>query len=150
MVSQSSAVRAQTRMETGAGISIVGRRNALELAIKNRSERTLGSVITTLQSAELIAGVILHPLQVFPDDRGFFAELARLGSPGIAEKMTPSSERHIQISTTLSYPGTIKAIHYHYEQTDLWVPIGGMMQVILYDLRFESTTFGAIKASKSC
>jgi dTDP-4-dehydrorhamnose 3,5-epimerase-like enzyme len=86
----------------------------------------------------------------FPDDRGFFAELARLGSAGIAEKMTPSSERHIQISMTLSYPGAIKAIHYHYEQTDLWAPIVGMMQVILYDLRFESTTFGAIKASKSC
>jgi dTDP-4-dehydrorhamnose 3,5-epimerase len=144
MVSQSLSAGTQIRMEAEAGISIVGRRNGLELAIKNRSERTLGSVIRTLQSAGLIADVILHPLQVFPDDRGFFAELARLGSAGIAEKMTPSSERHIQISTTLSYPGTIKAIHYHYEQTDLWASIGGMTQVILYDLRLESPTFGAI------
>src|SRR3989442_9264920 len=90
MVSPSSA-GAQTRAEADAGISIVGRRNGLELAIKHRSEKTLGSVITRLQSAELISGVVIHPLEIFPDDRGFFGELARLGSPGIAEKITPSA-----------------------------------------------------------
>src|SRR5207244_13496506 len=83
-------------------------------------------------------------MQVQADDRGFFAELARLGSSGIAARMVPAGERKIQISTTLTYPGTIKAIHYHYMQTDLWAPIAGMLQVFLCDLRRSSATFGLI------
>ncbi len=137
-----SPTKAQDRAE--AEISVVGQRNGLDLAIQRRVEKTLGSVITTIQSSELIAGVVLGPLEIFPDDRGFFAELARLGSPGLAEKFIPNAERRIQISATLSYPGAIKAIHYHYEQTDLWAPIGGMLQVFLYDLRRESPTFARI------
>ena len=142
MASQTPATGIPPREQTG--ISVLGRRNGLELAIKHRSEKTLGSIIARIQSSELISGVALHLLEIFPDDRGFFTELARLGTPGVAEKMIPTTERHIQISATLSYPGTIKAIHYHYHQTDLWVPIGGMFQVFLYDLRCESSTFGRI------
>jgi len=67
-----------------------------------------------------------------------------LGTPGIAGNMTSDAERRIQISTTLTYPRTIKAIHYHYEQTDVWAPITGMLQVFLYDLRRGSPTFGLI------
>jgi hypothetical protein len=74
-------------------------------------------------------------MQVHPDDRGFFMELARPGADGIASKMLPDGQRQIQISGTLAYPGTIKAIHFHYHQTDLWVPISGMIQVFLCDLR---------------
>jgi len=40
-----------------------------------------------------------------------------------------------QVSAALSYPGTIKAFHYHLDQTDLWVPASGMFQVTLVDLR---------------
>ena len=125
-------------------IVALGARDDLQLAILRRSARTLGSVITQPQSAELIAGVIIEPLQIFADDRGCFAELARLGRSGIAEKMIPGGDRRVQVSLTLTYPGTIKAIHYHFQQTDLWVPISGMMQVFLYDLRRGSSTFGRI------
>lgn len=48
-----------------------------------------------------------------------------------------------QISAALSYPGTIKAFHFHRQQTDLWVPMAGMFQVALVDLRTDSPSFGA-------
>jgi dTDP-4-dehydrorhamnose 3,5-epimerase len=47
-----------------------------------------------------------------------------------------------QVSAALSYPGTIKAFHYHLLQTDLWVPAVGMFQVALVDLRIGSRTYG--------
>jgi len=122
----------------------LGVRNGLELAIKRRSEKTLGKIISQPSAPDLIIGVAIEPLVVFPDDRGFFAELARLGNKGITEGMAPDARRRIQVSTTLTYPGTIKAIHYHYEQTDLWAPVSGMLQVFLCDLRRSSETFGLI------
>ncbi len=128
----------------GEEIVALDARNDLDLAILRRREKSLGSVITQPYSAELIAGVAIEPLQIFADDRGCFAELARLGRSGIAEKMVSGGDRRIQVSLTLTYPGTIKAIHYHFQQTDLWVPISGMMQVFLYDLRRGSSTFGRI------
>jgi len=121
----------------------LGTRNGIELALVRRSAKTLGKVISKPNSADLIDGVQIEPLQVYPDDRGFFTELARLGK-GLAAKMVPDDLRKIQVSLTLTYPGTIKAIHYHSEQTDLWAPVSGMVQVFLYDLRRNSRTFGAI------
>src|SRR5712691_2381779 len=125
-------------------ITLIGARNGLELAIKPTSARSIGKVISRPDSPDLIAGVAIQQLQVHPDDRGFFTEVARLGSAGIASRMIPDGERSIQVSTTLTYPGTIKAIHYHFIQTDLWAPITGMFQVLLYDLRSCSATFGLI------
>lgn len=126
-----------------AQIVPLGTRNNIEMGILRRSEKTLGKIIAKPNSPDLIDGVQIEPLAVYPDDRGFFAELARLGK-GLAGKMVPEGPRQIQVSLTLTYPGTIKAIHYHSEQTDLWAPISGMVQVFLYDLRVRSKTFGAI------
>jgi dTDP-4-dehydrorhamnose 3,5-epimerase len=125
------------------GVLSLGNINGIELAIRRRSEKTLGAVITKPDSSELIQGVRIEPLQLHPDDRGFFTELARLGQ-GLAANMVPSGEHKIQVSLTLTYPGTIKAIHFHSQQTDLWAPVSGMVQVFLYDLRQQSPTFGQI------
>jgi len=126
-----------------SGIVPLGTRNGIEMAIARRTGKTLGKIIAKANSPDLIEGVLIEPLQVYPDDRGFFCELARLGK-GLASKMLPDDQRKIQVSLTLTYPGTIKAIHYHAEQTDLWAPVSGMVQVFLYDLRRNSSTFGAI------
>lgn len=128
---------------TDGGIVPLGAPNGIELAILRRKEKTTGSVIARLDSPDLIHGVRIEPLELLPDDRGFFMELARLGK-GLASEMLPTDHRKIQISFTLTYPGTIKAIHYHSQQTDLWTPVAGMVQVFLYDLRRQSPTFGAI------
>ncbi len=122
----------------------LGQRNGLELAVQPQERRSIGDVIVSPDSSALIAGVRIQPLRIYPDDRGFFTELARLGSGGLAEKMLPSEDARIQVSATLTYPGTIKAIHYHYEQTDLWLPVRGMLQVFLCDLRKDSATFGKV------
>lgn len=126
-----------------SGIVPLGTRNGIEMAIARRTAKTLGKIIAKTNSPDLIEGILIEPLQIYPDDRGFFCELARLGK-GLAAKMVPDEQRKIQVSLTLTYPGTIKAIHYHSEQTDLWAPVSGMVQVFLYDLRRNSSTFGAI------
>ena len=126
-----------------SGIVPLGTRNGIEMAIARRTVKTLGKIIAKPNSADLIEGILIEPLQIYPDDRGFFCELARLGK-GLASKMVPDEQCKIQVSLTLTYPGTIKAIHYHSEQTDLWAPVSGMVQVFLYDLRRNSSTFGAI------
>jgi len=125
-------------------ITVVAERDGLQLAIRHGPAKNLGKIISRPDSPDLIVGVLIEPLQVHPDDRGFFAELARLGSKGIAARMIADGRGQIQVSTTLTYPGTIKAIHYHFEQMDLWAPIAGMLQVFLYDLRRDSKTFGLI------
>src|SRR5258707_5678809 len=121
----------------------LGTRNGMELAILKRTEKSLGKIIAKPDSTDLIEGVRIEPLQIYPDDRGFFTEIARLGR-GLATDMVPDSARNIQIPLTLTYPNTIKAIDYHSEQTDLWAPVTGMVQVFLYDLRRHSRTFGLI------
>ncbi|OFW05354.1 MAG: dTDP-4-dehydrorhamnose 3,5-epimerase [Acidobacteria bacterium RIFCSPLOWO2_12_FULL_59_11] len=89
----------------------------------------------------MIAGVQIEPLQLHPDDRGFFEEIFRWGQ-GLAKDFAPAGR--LQVSAALSYPGTIKAIHYHLRQTDLWAPVLGQLQVMLYDLRTDSPTFGRL------
>jgi dTDP-4-dehydrorhamnose 3,5-epimerase len=129
--------------DLGSDIVPLGTRNGIEMAIARRTAKTLGKIIARPNSPDLIEGIRIEPLQIYPDDRGFFCELARLGQ-GLAAKMVPDEQRKIQVSWTLTYPGTIKAIHYHAEQSDLWAPVSGMVQVFLYDLRRRSRTFGAI------
>ncbi len=99
----------------------------------------IGTVIATPDTPGLIEGVRIAPLSLWPDDRGYFLELARMGQ-GLAQGFPQEST---QVSTALSYPGAIKAFHYHRFQTDLWCPAAGMLQVVLVDLRPASSTFGA-------
>ena len=103
-----------------------------------KCEPGIGHVIRTPDSADLVDGVLLRPYDLWPDDRGYFLEVARMGQ-GLAASFPAEST---QVSTALSYPGIIKAFHYHLQQTDLWVPAAGMFQVTLVDLRPGSRTFG--------
>jgi dTDP-4-dehydrorhamnose 3,5-epimerase len=102
-----------------------------------RNEKALGKVIMNPASADLIDGVRIHPLALYPDDRGYFLEVARMGTGAVSDFPATS-----QVSAALSYPGTIKAFHFHKFQTDYWVPAQGMFQVALVDLRASSPTFG--------
>src|SRR5258707_14760364 len=114
---------AQTQQApTREAIFRLGERNGVELAVMPRVEKSAGDVILAPDSLALIDGGRIEPLRIYPDDRGYFTELARLGSAGLAEEMLPGGQAHIQISATRSYPGAIKAMHYHYEQTELWLP----------------------------
>jgi len=98
----------------------------------------IGAIIGKVDSPDLIAGVQIQPLAVFPDDRGYFLEVQRIGH-GLAARFPPEST---QVSAALNFPGTIKAFHYHLHQYDCWTPVKGMFQVVLADLRVASPTFG--------
>jgi dTDP-4-dehydrorhamnose 3,5-epimerase len=137
------AVEVSTNQQSGEKIVPLGNKNGIEMAIRARTDKTLGKIIAKADSPDLIDGVKIEALQVYPDDRGFFTELARLGK-GLASGMVADGTRNVQVSFTLTYPGTIKAIHYHSEQTDLWAPVSGMLQIFLCDLRRQSKTFGLI------
>lgn len=110
----------------------------LEIAAP-RCAAGIGSILRTPQSRDAIAGVRIQAFDLWPDDRGYFLEVARLGQ-GLVTEFAPQTT---QVSAALSYPGTIKAFHFHRHQTDVWVPSQGMFQVALVDLRPESPTYGA-------
>jgi dTDP-4-dehydrorhamnose 3,5-epimerase len=99
----------------------------------------IGKVILRPDNADLISGVSVQPFDLWPDDRGYFLEVARTGH-GLIKNFSSQST---QVSTALNYPGIIKAFHYHRFQTDFWVPAAGLLQVALVDLRCDSPTFGA-------
>lgn len=101
-------------------------------------EPGIGKIIRTPESADLIAGVRVRAYDLWPDDRGYFLEVVRI-KQGLAADFVPEMT---QVSAALSYPGTIKAFHFHQHQTDLWAPSQGMFQVALVDLRPGSSTFG--------
>jgi len=103
-----------------------------------KCEPGIGKIIRTPDSTDLIDGVQVRPYALWPDDRGYFLEVVRL-KQGLAANFVPETT---QVSAALSYPGTIKAFHFHRYQTDLWVPSQGMFQVALVDLRPDSRTYG--------
>lgn len=82
----------------------------------------------------MVDGVRIKQLKIFPDDRGFFAEVLKFGEDTFIEVK--------QTSYTETYPGVIKAFHWHKKQTDVWFVSSGMVRVVLYDLRENSPTKG--------
>jgi dTDP-4-dehydrorhamnose 3,5-epimerase len=138
-----SAAPDTSKTPTSVAISWIARRDGLDLAVRSGGPKGLGAVIVKPGDSRLIDGVRVAPCDLWPDDRGYFLEVARLAAPD-----SPGGDElahgfaNTQVSATLSYPGTIKALHYHCKQTDLWTPVRGMFQVVLYDLRVESSTFG--------
>lgn len=85
-----------------------------------------------------IAGVWLKRLRIYADDRGLLAELARIDEPYLGAGF----EALAQTTLTMSYPGVIKAFHWHRHQDDAWVCLTGMIQAVMHDLRQDSETFG--------
>ena len=82
----------------------------------------------------MIYGVKVKKLNIICDDRGFLTEVLKFGE---------ETFRNIKQTTyTETYPGVIKAFHYHKKQTDIWFVVKGMAQVVLYDLRKTSPTKG--------
>jgi dTDP-4-dehydrorhamnose 3,5-epimerase len=123
---------------TPEGARIIASSGALELAYPQNS-KGIGAVIGRVDSPDLIAGVRLQAYSVYPDDRGFFMEIQRIGH-GLAAGFPPDRS---QVSAAMNYRGAIKAFHFHLHQTDCWTPVAGLFQVALADLRLGSPTFGA-------
>jgi dTDP-4-dehydrorhamnose 3,5-epimerase len=81
-----------------------------------------------------IHDVVIKKLVTHADDRGYFREVLR-DDDGLLRRFG-------QTAVTKSYPGVIKAFHWHHHQDDLWYVVDGMARIVLYDRRPGSPTCG--------
>jgi len=83
----------------------------------------------------MIKDIKIKQLKVNCDDRGCLIEIVKEGDEIFLEPIRQSNY-------TETYPGVIKAFHWHKKQWDYWFVVRGMAQVVLYDLRQDSPTKG--------
>jgi dTDP-4-dehydrorhamnose 3,5-epimerase len=79
-----------------------------------------------------IAGVQVKPLRVVPDERGWLMEVLRNDDEQFS--------RFGQIYVSATYPGVVKAWHFHEHQTDNFACVAGMIKLVLVDTRQGSPT----------
>jgi len=80
-----------------------------------------------------IHDVVIKKLITHSDDRGYFREVLREDDNLLT---------HFgQTSITKTYPGVIKAFHWHNQQDDIWYVASGMARIVLYDRRPASPTY---------
>lgn len=84
-----------------------------------------------------IHGVKTKVLRVFPDERGWLMEILRADD---GEFFT----RFGQVYVSATYPGVVKAWHYHKVQIDNFACVAGMVKLVLVDTRPGSPTEGAV------
>lgn len=84
----------------------------------------------------MIDGVVAKKLKVIPDERGRLMEIIRTDDD-IFEKFG-------QVYITTTYPGVVKAWHYHKNQDDNIACVAGMIRVALFDARKDSPTYGEL------
>lgn len=81
-----------------------------------------------------IKGVVVKPLRKIPDERGCIYHMLRCDDP-IFDKFG-------EIYFSEVYPGVIKGWHMHKEMTLNYAVIKGMIKLVLYDVRENSSTKG--------
>jgi len=87
-------------------------------------------------SGALIDGVGARRARVLPDQRGRLGEIMRADDKWF--------EKFGQVYFTTTYPGVVKAWHYHQKQTDHFYVVKGLVKVALYDRRENSDTKGIV------
>jgi dTDP-4-dehydrorhamnose 3,5-epimerase len=85
----------------------------------------------------LITGVKKKPLRLIPDERGWLLEVLRADESDLFSKFG-------QVYVSATYPGVVKAWHYHKDQIDNFACIAGMVKLVLVDTRPDSPTQGAV------
>lgn len=80
----------------------------------------------------MIDGVIVKKLRLIPDERGRLMEILRNDDDIYSE--------FGQVYMTTAYPGVVKGWHYHKKQDDNMCVVKGMMKIVLYDSRDDSST----------
>jgi dTDP-4-dehydrorhamnose 3,5-epimerase len=90
--------------------------------------------------------VVKHPrihdvktkaLRVMPDERGWLMEILRADDTDLFSKFG-------QVYLSATYPGVVKAWHYHERQVDHFACVAGMVKLVLIDTRADSPTNGAV------
>lgn len=83
-----------------------------------------------------IRGVRTKTLRVLPDERGWLMEILR-GDEEIFRTFG-------QVYVSATYPGVVKAWHYHKRQIDYFACAAGMIKLVLVDTRDDSPTRGTV------
>ena len=91
----------------------------------------------TAASHPRIDGVKVKALRVIPDERGWLMEILRADESEIFTKFG-------QVYVSATYPGVVKAWHFHRQQTDNFICLTGMVKLVLIDTRDGSATHGAV------
>lgn len=81
---------------------------------------------------KFIDGVRTKQLRVIPDERGYLMEMLRCDDEMFV--------RFGQVYLTVAFPGVVKGWHYHKRQDDIFVVVKGMIKLVLYDQRGDSST----------
>jgi dTDP-4-dehydrorhamnose 3,5-epimerase len=76
-------------------------------------------------------------LRVVPDERGWLMEILRADDPELFTKFG-------QTYVSATYPGVVKAWHYHRNQVDHFACVAGMVKLVLVDTRPGSPTSGVV------
>ena len=84
-----------------------------------------------------IDGVKTKPLRIVPDERGWLMEILRADEEGIFTTFG-------QVYVSATYPGVVKAWHYHRRQVDNFACVSGMVKLVLVDTRDDSPTRGVV------
>jgi len=84
----------------------------------------------------MIQGIAEKKLKVIPDERGRLMEILRSDDPEF--------EKFGQVYMTTTYPGVVKAWHLHRKQSDHICCVHGMIKLVVYDSRKDSSTYGEI------
>lgn len=84
-----------------------------------------------------VHGVKTKPLRLIPDERGWLMEILRSDD---TELFTTFG----QVYVSATYPGVVKAWHYHERQVDNFACVSGMVKLVLVDTRPDSPTNGAV------
>ncbi len=87
--------------------------------------------------APRIQGVQVKQLRVVPDERGWLMEILRRDE-------TELLPRFGQVYVSATYPGVVKAWHFHKVQVDNFACVAGMVKLVLVDTREDSPTKGAV------
>jgi dTDP-4-dehydrorhamnose 3,5-epimerase len=84
-----------------------------------------------------IEGVKVKPLRVVADERGWLMEILRADDAELFSRFG-------QVYVSATYPGVVKAWHYHRHQVDNLACVAGMVKLVLVDTREASATHGAV------
>lgn len=85
---------------------------------------------------KLIEGVKVKPLRWIPDERGRLMEILR-NDEELFDKFG-------QAYVTTTYPGVVKAWHYHKLQDDFFTCLTGVVKLVIFDNREDSSTYRTI------
>lgn len=83
-----------------------------------------------------INDVIVIPLKKIPDERGYIMHMLRADAPHF--------QQFGEIYFSTAYPGIIKGWHEHTKQVQNYAVIEGMIKLVLFDNRKDSSTYGEL------